>query len=119
MIIRDGTRRERVFHIIFAIDQAMRKEGKRYTVDDLIIECSKSAHKNRNDEIKSRRSAWFLWGSELLRLEGLAKNNKFANDICAKIWLSLAETSPFLRALLPDNVVWDETEKMLHSILYT
>lgn len=92
------------------------KENKTFSVDDLIKVCAESYEKNKNTEINSRRSFWMLMACYLIRLDGISTNDKYAFNICVEIWENLLKSSVFLKELLPNNVVWDDSEKKLFTV---
>ena len=87
-----------------------RKTGKTYTLEEFISGCW-DHQENAEDEINSRRWAWLLYASLLMRLEKLARDNSETAEIGAQIWCSIAQDAPRLKVLLPNNVVWKPDEK--------
>ena len=70
-----------------------RKTGKTYTLEEFISGCW-DHQENAEDEINSRRWAWLLYASLLMRLEKLARDNSETAEIGAQIWCSIAQDAP-------------------------
>jgi len=89
----------------------MRKNGRSYSLDDLIHTFSKEAERY-SDEINSRRYTWSLWATLLYRLGKISEHGKSdIKEAAATIWCQFAEDAPLLKRLLPHNVVWSDQEK--------
>lgn len=94
------------------------KSGDEITVEKFIQEWTKDLdNPDYQDEINSRRTAWFLFAGLLGRLEKLALRNKEVKSIGAKIWCLLIPEFSRLRVLLPKNIVWTDKEKEWFKML--
>ena len=67
--------------------------------------------KYKNDEIKSRRTAWFFHATMLKRLEYIAMRDACYIQRLLKIWLIVAESCRCMRVALQNNVLWSPEEK--------
>lgn len=86
------------------------KNGETYTVEQFIVAAADRLE-SVNDEINTRKWAWLLHAALLGRLEKICRNDPLIRDIGAAIWCLLAEETPRLKILLPNNVVWKDSEK--------
>lgn len=97
--------------LIGAMRTVAREQDSAFSIDDFIIECSDKLD-STSDEINTRRFAWFLWSALVYRLVTIASGDVGLRDTLAEIWCDVARCAPFLKALLPDNVVWKIEEKV-------
>jgi hypothetical protein len=88
-----------------------KKQGEEFTVEQFTREAARALDAATGDEINSRRWAWFLFATLLGRLEKLSRNDPGTADSGARIWCDIADASPRLKNLLPDNVIWRTDEK--------
>jgi len=63
------------------------------------------------DEREKRRQDWFLWALLVQRASALANRNAAFHEDAAMIWIRLAEGGKYLRVLLEENIIWDNSEK--------
>ena len=87
-----------------------KRERTKSSIEYFIADCATQAD-NANDEVNSRRYAWFLFAAMLYRLGAIATKSDDLRDKVAYIWCSIARDAPLLKTLLPNNCVWKEEEK--------
>jgi hypothetical protein len=97
--------------IIGALQGVARREGKDFSLNNFIADCSRN-QSTGSDEINSRRYAWFTWAGLIYRMSGMANGNESIKEVLAEIWCEIARAAPLLKGLLPDNIVWKEEEKV-------
>lgn len=93
-----------------ALRRVSEERGQTFTVEDLISQFAEEPDDER-DEIGVRRRFWFLFAALLARLEKLARRTEAVAPIAASTWALIITEYPRLKALLPHNVVWKESEK--------
>lgn len=105
--------------VLSATTRSYRKKGKEFSVEIFISNCAQLYEKaeNEGDEINLRRFAWFQIASSLKRLEIFAEKEQIIAEIGAKIWLLIAQDAPILKIILPNNVVWQQSEKTWLDLL--
>jgi len=91
--------------------------GKDYKIDDL-IRTSVASMNRASDDIALRKPTWFYLGSLLYRGTQLTAKDPMLAKEFAKTWVMVTEASIYLRALLPDNRIWDEDEKIMFNTHY-
>lgn len=92
------------------------EHGEEYSIDEFILGCAHN-HEAANDEINTRRHAWFMWAAMIYRITEKCADEDKIRDILAGIWCGIARDSPLLKALLPDNVVWQNDEKAYFDLV--
>ena len=97
--------------IVGAMHNVAKQQGSAFSIDDFIIECAEN-QATANDEVNTRRYAWFMWAALVYRLVTMSSRDIGLRDTLAEIWCDVARCAPFLKALLPDNVVWKTEEKV-------
>lgn len=97
--------------LVGAMHTVAKQQSSAFSIDDFIIECS-NGQEAATDEINMRRYAWFLWAAMIYRLNTMASGDTGLRDTLAEVWCDIARCAPFLKALLPDNVVWKTEEKI-------
>ena len=102
---------ENLIPLISALQTVSKKQGGDYSIDEFILDCAKGED-SANDEINTRRYAWFMWAGFIYRLSIMCDENQAIRDILASIWCDIARASPLLKTLLPDNIVWKDEEKV-------
>ena len=102
--------------IVGAMHNVARQQGSAFSIDDFIVECAEK-QEAATDEINTRRFAWFLWAALVYRLVTMAGKDVGLRDTLAEIWCDIARCAPFLKALLPDNVVWKTDEKVWFELM--
>lgn len=102
--------------IVGAMRNVARQQGSAFSIDDFIIECAEKRG-TATDEINTRRFAWFLWAALVYRLVTMEGKDVGLRDTLAEIWCDIARCAPFLKALLPDNVVWKTDEKVWFELM--
>jgi hypothetical protein len=102
---------ENLLPFLTAYWQAAKEAGEDGSVEQFIGMAAKRLDEVGNDEILSRRWAWFLFAAMLGRLEKLSFKNPEIVKTGAEIWCALVSEIPRLKGLLPDNVVWKPEEK--------
>lgn len=102
--------------LIGAVQHVARQQGSAFSIDDFIVECAEGQAAAR-DEINTRRFAWFLWAALVYRLVTMSGGDVGLRNTLADIWCDIARCAPFLKALLPDNVVWKPDEKVWFDLV--
>ncbi len=93
-----------------------KKRGENWTLEGFILDCSEK-QVAANDEINTRRYAWFMWAAMLYRMREIATRDESKLEILGEIWCDIARAAPFLKSLLPDNVVWKPDEKIYFDLV--
>lgn len=102
--------------LVGAMHNVARQQNSAFSIDDFIVECA-DKQAAAKDEINTRRFAWFLWAALVYRLVTMAGRDVGLRDTVAEIWCDIARCAPFLKALLPDNVVWKPDEKVWFDLM--
>jgi len=102
--------------LINVMRELNRKQGSAFSIDDFIVECAEKQG-SAKDEINVRRFAWFLWAALVYRLVTISDSDVGLRDTLAEIWCGIARCAPFLKTLLPDNVVWKPNEKVWFDVM--
>lgn len=102
--------------LIGAMQNVARQQGTAFSIDDFIIECAEKQEAAK-DEVNTRRFAWFMWAALVYRLVTISGRDVGLRDTLAEIWCDIARCAPFLKALLPDNVVWKPDEKVWFDLM--
>ncbi|MBK0327091.1 hypothetical protein I5535_07275 [Rhodobacteraceae bacterium F11138] len=102
--------------IVGAMHNVAKQQGSAFSIDDFIIECAEKQAAAR-DEINTRRFAWFMWAAIVYRLVTMSNRDVGMRDTLAEVWCDIARCAPFLKALLPDNVVWKPDEKVWFDLM--
>lgn len=96
--------------ILLALNKSASDGHEPYSVEDFIRGCESDLMQGHGEAINARLS-WFMFAAHLGRLEKLAsKGVDAANDAGAEIWLQLAESTPELKYMLPESVLWKQSE---------
>jgi hypothetical protein len=64
------------------------------------------------DEIQQRRAHWFFLAMLAKRADAFAETDPRLQDDVVDIWVHLAEGGKYLSALVPQNIIWSEDEKV-------
>lgn len=107
---------QNIIPLVGAMHNVVRHQGSAFSLDDFIVKISEK-QEAATDEINTRRFAWFLWAALVYRLVVLAGKDVGLRDTLAEIWCDIARCAPFLKALLPDNVVWKTDEKVWFELM--
>lgn len=99
-----------VIGLIYALQNDAKKHGQKWSLKDFIRDCAERQAVAK-DEIDTRRYAWFMWAAMLYRMGAIADGEPSKIEKLGEVWCDLARAAPFLKALLPDNVVWSPEEK--------
>lgn len=102
--------------IVGAMHNVAKQQDSAFSIDDFIIECAEKQAAAK-DEINTRRFAWFMWAALVYRLVTMSGRDIGLKDTLAEIWCDIARCAPFLKALLPNNVVWKPDEKDWFSLM--
>ncbi len=102
--------------IMGAMQSVARQQGSAFSIDDFIVECA-GQQEDARDEVNARKYAWFLWAALVYRLVAVSGGDVGLRDTLAEIWCDVAKCAPFLKALLPDNVVWTSDEKVWFELI--
>lgn len=102
---------QNVIPLVGAMTTVAKQQGSSFSIDDFIIQCSE-AREGANDEVNTRRFAWFLWAALVYRLAAMSSRDAPHRETLAEVWCDVARCAPFLKALLPNNVVWKAEEKI-------
>ena len=102
--------------LIGAMHNVARQQGSAFSIDDFIVECAEKQEAAK-DEINTRRFSWFLWAGLVYRLVTMSGKDVGLRNTLAEIWCDIARCAPFLKALLPDNVVWKPDEKVWFDLM--
>jgi hypothetical protein len=94
-----------------AYEHLARREGKVFDVDDFVRIAFKEYASSPQDEIKQRRLAWFFMGTAALHLSRKAATNPALRSAAVEVWIMMASSGKYLKALLEHNVVWSDKEK--------
>jgi hypothetical protein len=94
-----------------AYEHLAQREGKVFDVDDFARIVFKEYASSPQDEIKQRRSSWFFMGTAALRLNRKAATNPALRSAAVDVWIMMASSGKYLKALLEHNVVWSDKEK--------
>ncbi len=97
--------------IVGAMHNVAKQQGSAFSIDDFIIECA-DKQASAKDEINTRRYAWFFWAALIYRLATMAEKDVGLRETLGDVWCDVARCPPFLKTLLPDNVVWKSDEKV-------
>jgi len=96
--------------IIGAMHNPAKKQETAFSIDDFILHCADKQNAAK-DEINTRRYAWFMLAALIYRLVRMASRDAGLEEALGKIWCDIARCTPFLKALLPSNIVWKKEEK--------
>lgn len=102
--------------IVGAMQNVAQQKGSAFSLDDFIVECAEN-QATAKDEVNTRRFAWFMWAALVYRLVTMSGRDVGLKDTLAEVWCDLARCAPFLKALLPDNVVWKPEEKVWFELM--
>ena len=96
--------------IIGAMRNVARQQDTAFSIDDFILQCADQQASAKN-QIDTRRYAWFMWAALIYRLVTMSGRDAGLRETLGNVWCDIARCAPFLKALLPDNVVWKPEEK--------
>ncbi len=96
---------------IIAMKNVARQQETAFSIDDFILQCA-DQEVDAKDEINVRRYAWFMWAALIYRLGTMSSRDAGLEETHGNVWCDIARCAPFLKALLPDNVVWSTEEKV-------